>query len=405
MTRSHPKAYARLICSTLLLALVFLQAGWTAPNTLVRDSIPNQYKWDLSLIYPDWEAWENDLATATALVEEFSSYQGTMNQGADRLVELLQKRDRIGLMTDQIYLYAGLSYCTDLRDNEAAGRNQRSESMQTKFEQASSWFEPELLALPSETLQGWLEQDARLAPYRFKIEDVIRQRNHVLSADQEKLLSYFGSFNDAPSNIYSELLYSDIDYPDFVTVSGDTVTLTEGQIWYQMGVNRDQDERYRMFETFYHTYQDNINTYASIYNAILQRDWASAQARGYSSTLEASVDPNQVPLGVYENLVTTVRQGTGPLRRYHQVRRQALGLDNYYWSDRKIPVVEFDKTYEYDEVVPWVIEAVAPMGEEYQARTRELLEGRWVDVYENEGHGFSKRAIELNAWRDASVFL
>jgi oligoendopeptidase F len=167
--------------------------------------------------------------------------------------------------------------------------------------------------------------------------------------------------------------------------NGDTITLSEGQVWFQMGVNRNQDERYQMFETFYHTYQTSVNTYASIYNSVLQRDWATTQARGYASTLEASVDPNQVPLSVYENLVTTVRQGTEPLQRYHQVRRRALGLDEYYWSDRKIPVVEFNKTYEYDEVVPWVIEAVAPLGEEYQARTRELLEGRWVDTYENEG--------------------
>ncbi len=385
MTRSQPNCYARLTSMTLLLTLLACTAGWTAPNTLVRDSIPDQYKWDLSPIYPDWEAWDADLATASALVDEFAGYQGSMAQGVDQLVDLLQTRDRTGLLVDQIYLYSGLSYYTDLRDNDAAARYQRYENLQTRFEQASSWLHPELLALPSETLRSWLDQDARLAPYRFEIEDVIRQRDHVLRADQEKLLSYFGSFDDAPSNIYSELVYSDIAYPDYVTTSNDTLTLTEGQIWLQLGTNRDQDERKRMFETFYYTYQKNVNTYASIYNGVLQHDWASAQARNYGSTLEAAVDPDHVPTSVYQNLVTTVRQGTGPLQRYHQVRREALGFDEYYWSDRKIPLTEFDKTYEYDEVVPWVIEAVAPLGEEYQALTRELLEGRWVDVYENEG--------------------
>jgi oligoendopeptidase F len=354
------------------------------PNTLVRDSIPEQYKWDLGDIYAGWEAWEADFAEATGEVDSLATLQGMPSTSAANLLSVLRFKDRVGMMVDRLSLFADLSYVTAMADNELNARYQRMQTLEADLAEASSWLEPELLKLPWDTVTQWLNRENDLALYRYWLENIFRLKEHYLDQAQEKLLSYFGGFNNSPDGVYSSFVYSDIQYPTFVLASGDTILLSESQTWYQMRVNRDQGERQRMFRTFYETYHTYVNTYAAIYNGVLQRDWALARARNYATSLEAALNYDNVPVGVYENLVSTVRQGTEPLQRYHRLRRQALGLEHYYWSDRQAPLVESDRTYEYDEAVSWVIGATAVLGEDYTARLKQFFEQRRVDVYENE---------------------
>jgi oligoendopeptidase F len=370
----------RAAACCLIIALTAL-AG---PGSLVRDSIPEQYRWDLGDIYANWDLWETDFAEAAGLVDSFATLQGTPSAGAGDLLSVLQFRDRIGMMVDRLSLFAGLCYVTAMADNDLNARYQRIQNLEADLAEASSWLEPELLRLPWDTVERWLDDEDSLAVYRYWLENTFRLKQHYLDEEQEKLLSYFGGFNNSPDGIYSGFVYSDIQYPSFELASGDTILLSESQAWYQMRVNRDQSERQMIFRTFYQTYHTYVNTYAAIYNSVLQRDWALARARNYETALQAALDYDNVPVGVYENLVSTVRQGTEPLQRYHRMRRRALGLEHYYWSDRQAPLVELDRAYEYDETVPWMIEATAVLGEGYTTRLKQLFERRRVDVYENE---------------------
>ena len=129
----------------------------------------------------------------------------------------------------------------------------------------------------------------------------------------------------------------------------------------------------------------NVNTYASLYNGVLQRDWFHAQSRGYRTTLDAALHGNNIPPAVVENLIETTKAGTEPLRRYHRLRKRVLGLDTYHTYDATIPLVDFDRKYPYDQVLEWLPASVAPLGRDYQARLRDVLKGEWIDVYENPG--------------------
>jgi oligoendopeptidase F len=163
------------------------------------------------------------------------------------------------------------------------------------------------------------------------------------------------------------------------------VTVSYGQYRAILSTRREQSDREKAFRALYETYNTSLNTYATLYNAVCQRDWFNARARGYASTLEAALHGDNIPTTVVENLIETTRGSVEPLRRYHRVRRQALGLPTYQVFDFSIPLVEHDKKYPYDDVLDWIVEAVSPLGPEYQARMREGFSGRWVDVYENEG--------------------
>jgi len=383
LNRALTKSITPLVLSCLLLASA-LPAQAEAPATRDRAKIPDRYKWDLSRIYPDWNAWEADYAAAEALVTEIAGLQGTLAEGPQALERARQVIDRYGMLIDKVDLFASLNQSVDQGNNNFTARSQRAGNLRSNFAQASSWFDPELLSIPWDTMSTWLDKTPGLAPHRFGIENLYRQARHVLDEDKERLLSYFNSFNRAPSQIYDEIAISDIKFPNYV-IGSDTITLTEPQTWYQLEANRNQAERAAMFARYIQVYTDYANTYASIYNGVLQRDWAHTQARTYQSTLEASLDSDNVPTSVYENLVMTARTNTAPLRRYHQLRKQALGLERYCWTDRRVKIVEFDKTYDYDAVVPLVIASSARLGAAYQDSVREMLTGRWIDVYENDG--------------------
>jgi len=238
-----------------------------------------------------------------------------------------------------------------------------------------------------------LDETEGLAPYRYGIENLFRQQEHVLTEDKERLLSYFSPVNSAPNNIYTEITTSDIKYAETALSDGDSVTMTPGTYYNILTNNRNQADRRKAFENFYGVYHANVNTYAAIYKGVLQRDWAQAQARNYNSCLEAALDGDNVPVEVYKTLVNTVRAGVEPMQRYYKLRKRLLGLEEYHLYDGSVAVVDFNKQYNYDEIVDWVIESVAPLGKDYQGRMRQIFENRWVDVYESD----NKRTGAFNA--------
>jgi oligoendopeptidase F len=372
-----------VLASLLLLALAVNVIA--KPNTLVRDEIPDKYKWTLNDIYPDWQSWEKDLVYLQELMDQYAAMQGTLNSGPEQILKAYKLDDELGMTAYKVYRYPALARALDTRDNDMSSKVQQVQIAFSKFGVATSWFSPELLAIPWETMKSWLDQTAELAPYRYSIENLYRQQKHVLDAEKEQLLSYYSPFSGSPVSVYSMLATSDIQFPDVTLSTGETVTMTRGNYGQIMSTNRIQTDRKLAFENHYQVYEDNINTYAAIYNGVLQRDWASAQARNYSSCLEAFLDGDNVPVEVYETLIETVKQNTAPLIRYMKLRKKALGLEEYHLYDGGIPIVDFDKTYDYDEVGDWITESVKPLGKEYHKKIKKVFQGGWVDVFENEG--------------------
>jgi oligoendopeptidase F len=355
------------------------------PFGLDRDSIPDKYKWNFSDIYADWDAWRAGMAELETLMDQYTALEGTLAQGPDRVLKAYRLGDQLGMLLYKVYRYPQLMRDTDTRNNEVSAKLQEVQILLAKFNSATSWFNPELLSIPWDTMKGWLNKSPELAPYAFSIEDLYRSQEHVLTPEQEKLLSYFSQFNGIPGAIHDELSTSDIDFPEITLSDGSTVRVTPGNYYNILATNRNQEDRRKAFEAHYSVYHTNVNTYASIYNGILQRDWALAQARNYGSTLDAALFGDNVPHEVFETLLSTVKAGTEPVRRYMKLRKDRLGLDTYHLYDGSIPIVDIDKTYKYDDITEHIIASVEPLGEEYQSKMRRVFTDRWVDVYENEG--------------------
>jgi len=394
--------YAKTLFTTIIGIALFAGAIQAAkPNTLDRDQIPDKYKWDLSHIYPNWEAWEADLNKMQGLMDEFAGLKGTLANGPEALLHAYQVSEELDKLSYMVYQYPSLSRVTDTRNNEIAAKLQQVRIMFSKFGVATAWFSPELLSIPWETMDKWLNETAGLDPYRYTIENLYRQQKHVLSEDKEQLLSYFSAFRGTPGSIYRELSTSDIKFPEVTLSDSIPVTMTSGQYYNTLSTNRNQADRAKAFENYYGVYDANANTYAAIYNAVLQRDWGMAQARNYGSCVEAALEGDNVPIEVYENLVKMVKAGAGPAQRYYALRKKMLGLKEYHGYDASIPIVNLSKTYDYDDITDWIVESVKPLGKEYQNTMKKAFSNRWIDVYENEGKrsgAFSARVYGVHPY-------
>jgi oligoendopeptidase F len=350
-----------------------------------RTDVPARYTWDLSAICGSWDEWQQAYDALDLSVREFEARKGTLGSGAAALRNAFEAMDRMGALSYRVWYYAALHYDQDQRDNAISARRQQVQILFARQAQASAWFNPEVLAIPRATIDGWLAHDPALAVYRFALDSLFHEQEHVLDDAGERLMSLAGRSSSVPPDAYAAMTTADMTFPAITLADGSRVTLSYGRYRALLETNRNQDDRAAAYRAFHGTYAAHQNTYAAIYNGVLQRDWFHARARGYASTLEAALHGNDIPTTVFENLIASARAGVEPLRRYYRLRRRALGLDAYRLHDVSIPLVEHDARYGYDEVGAWIVDSVAPLGEAYQQAVRRAFADRWIDVYENEG--------------------
>ena len=350
-----------------------------------REAIPASYRWDLSAICRDWDDWSRSYDELERGIEAFAALKGTLASGAEALMAAFRAMDATGALSYRVWYFASLHYDQDQRDNDANARRPQVQILFARLQQAGAWFNPELLSIPRDEVRRWLDTSSALAVYRFAIESLFHEQEHVLDERGERLMSFASRYDSAPHDSYAALTTADMQSPSIALASGERVTLTYGQYRALLETNRRQEDREAAYRAFNGAYAQHQNTYAALYNAVLQRDWFHARARGYASTLEAALHGNSIPTSVVDNLISVTKAGVEPLRRYHQLRRRVLGLDTYRLFDVFVPLVDHRAHYRYDEVGRWIVDSVAPLGRAYQEDVETALAGGWIDVFENKG--------------------
>src|SRR5947208_5160091 len=255
-----------------------------APQLRERTDIDDRFKWSLTDIFTGWPEWQAAFDELDTKIGAYAALQGTLAQGADRLLDAMKLSDDIGQLTYKVWYFAGLKYDEDQRDNAINARRQQVQILFAKASQASAWFNPELLQIPLPTVQRWMQENRELAVYRFAIEDLYRQQEHVLDEKGEHLLSLSSRFSSAPYDAYAALSTADVKHPTIKLSSGAETTLTYGQYRAILATNRNQSDRAASFDAYHKVFAANVNTYASLYNGVLQRDWFHSQSRGYRTT-------------------------------------------------------------------------------------------------------------------------
>lgn len=375
-----------IIMATLLLAMTNIAVMAQEKTYEKRADVPEEYKWNLQDIYESWEAWETDLASVQQMMDEVVSFKGKLAGSKENFKKVVVMQSDMIKIAMKLYSYPSLMKAVESANPEVSNRLQQVQYMFAKYSTTMSWYTPELLTIPEQTMMTWIEGDEILHDYKFSMQKMYRSQEHVLDPQMETLLSYFSQVSGAPSTIYNELSNSDIQYGEVTLSDGTTVKATPGTSAQILSYNQNQEDRRKVSEAMYSVYETNKHTYASIYNAVCQSDWASAQARNYKSTLEASLHGDNIPEEVYTNMIKSVKENVAPLQKYLKLRAKALGLEgNYHRYDGSIALTDSEIKYPYEEAKKNVLKSIEPLGKDYGKKMKQAMSEGWLDVYEYEG--------------------
>ncbi len=349
-----------------------------------RNEVAVEHTWNFTDIFSDDAAWEAALAEAEKAVAGVDAIRGTLGASAASMKAGLDTMTEINRQVELLYLYAMLRLNVDNGDAFYQNMQGRVMSLFVRLSAASSFLSPEVLSIDEGKMQGFLK-DPMLATYRHFLEDTVRMRPYTKDAETERLLAMLSDAANTPSHAYSMMESVDMTFPSFRDASGEEVTLTHGNF----GVyreSRDARVRRESFELYFGEFQKYINTLAAMYAGNVKFDSYYTRVRGYASACERALFADNVPVSVYDKLIDAVHGGLGTMRRYLELRRRVLGLEELHMYDLYCPMVkDVDMNVPYGDAQELVRRATLPLGPEYQALLDRAFSERWIDVYENKG--------------------
>lgn len=343
-----------------------------------------KFQWRLSDLYEDTGAWERALQEAQAQIAAIEAHRGRLGESADTLLAVLRNRSAAERQLVQAYTYAHLHKDTDNGNATYQGMTDRAMQAIIAAQAALSFIEPEILAIAPETLRAWA-QEPRFQNFRFYLEDLDRQRAHLLSAAEERILAMAEDPLSGADNAFTMLSDVDLDFGTVVDAQGQEVKLTHSTYGLLLE-SPDRRVRRDAFRSLYKAYRSVKNTIAATYAASVKADVFRARVRGYAGSLEAALDGNNVPVAVYEQLIEAVHEKLPALQKYLALRKRQLGLDQLEMYDLYTPIVpECSMPMTYEEAKALVKEALKPLGERYGRLLDEAYDNHWIDVYESAG--------------------
>lgn len=350
-----------------------------------RDEISASDKWALEDLYPTDEDWKRELDTLTQDRETLMSFAGKLGSSGQALYAYLNLSEISGVKAEKLGNYCMRRADEDTRNASAQAMQGRFMSAMVELSAACSFDTPEIMALSEETLAKFYEECPELERYRRYLTELRRKKAHTLSAAEEKLLAAAGEMAQTPDTVYSALADADLTFRDAVDAQGIAHPLTQGT-FVKLEESPDRTLRKSAYENLYDGFTTFQNTAAAILNGQNKQLKFYADARKYSSALEASLDGNHVPVSVYDNLIEAVHQKLPSMHRYVRLRKKLLGVEQLHFYDIYTPLLPgVDQTISFEQAKQTVYEALAPLGEDYRAILKEGFDNRWIDVYQNQG--------------------
>jgi oligoendopeptidase F len=351
-----------------------------------RASVPDEFKWRLSDIYPTEEEWERDFELVKADLPKLASKRGTLGRSARELLDCLKLRDEISIRLGRLYSYAAMKSHEDTRDSKYQALSNRAATLAVEVSSAASFITPEIIAIPDAALSSFMDGGAcDFSDYRFMLKEIIRQKEHVLTENEEALLAKVGDMANTADAVFSMLTNADMKFADIEDEDGNMVEMSDER-YIKYVSSRLRPVRKAAFESLYEAYSRNNNTLGATFNGMLKTARFYADARKYGSDIEASLNGPNIPASVYNNLVSTIEGNLEPLHRYMALRKKILGLDELRMYDIYVPLVENPyKDIPWETAKKMATDALAPLGGEYMARFKAGLEAGWIDVLPNRG--------------------
>ncbi|MCL2025442.1 MAG: oligoendopeptidase F [Leptospirales bacterium] len=352
--------------------------------TLKRSEIQKKDCWDLSPLFagePEWEALFTEIENS---MSRYNTFKGTLHESFEKFRTAIEFDADISRKLDRLYTYAHLKNDEDKANQHNLSLYERALNLYTRCSELSSFMTPEIQSLPDDVMARY-KSDKSMQDYSFFFEKILRYKPHTLSPEIEHIMATTTEIAQAPSQIFSQLDNADLTFGTIEDENGKVSELTHGN-FSSFLINRSRDVRKKAFFTYYDSYEKHKNTIAAALSFSNKKDFFYSRTRKFANCRAASLFSDNVPEEVYDNLVRTVRNNTGPLFKYLRFRKEALGLDELHFYDTYVPISgDADFHVSYEEAVEICLSALVSLGEEYGSVLKAGLLGGWVDRYENKG--------------------
>ncbi|SET15676.1 oligopeptidase F. Metallo peptidase. MEROPS family M03B [Oceanobacillus limi] len=350
-----------------------------------RSEVPVEKTWRLEDIFETDEAWEKELQSLKNDIPKVSQFQGKLAESADTLYEMLKLQDEISERLGKLYTYSRMRYDQDTTNSFYQALNSKAENVLTLASSSMSFLVPEILAIDEGKLKRFLDEKEELKLYEHTLNEITRQRDHVLSEREEELLAEASEPMSTASKTFSMLNNADLTFPSVKNEDGEEVDLTHGR-YIGFLESKDRSVREEAFKAMYSKYGEFKNTFASTLSGVVKTHNFNAKVRNYDSARQSALDNNNIPEQVYDNLVEAVNEKLPLLHRYAKLRKKVLGVDELHMYDMYTPLVQdVDMKIPYEKAQEYTLEALKPLGDEYVNIVKEGFENRWIDVEENKG--------------------
>ena len=379
--------HMELVRRRLAVAFVFFVflTLMTSAQERDRSKVPDQYKWDLTAIYPSDQAWRTAKDQFVAELPKVRELQGSLASSPKHLADVLELSSHLEKELNRLFVYAGLISDQDTRVSAYQAMKQEMLQLGAKFGAETAFIEPEILKIDKATIDRFVAEEPRLKVYRQYLDDIQRRRAHTLDDAEEKLLAGAGVMAGAPASIFGIFADADFPYPTVVLSDGKSVKLDKAAFsLYRAGSSRE--DRQKVMAAFFGALGAYSGTYGSLLNAKVQGAAFYARSHKYGSVLEASLDSANIPTSVYIRLIDGVNKNLPTFHRYLKLRKRMMGLQELHYYDLYAPLVKsVELKYSVEEAQRNILTALAPLGPEYAAGAKRAFTERWIDLYPNTG--------------------
>ena len=349
-----------------------------------REEINLEDKWKLEKIYANEDAWEKDFNILKKESPKLREFAGKLND-KEEIIKYLELNEKVSRLGETLYVYAHMKSDEDTSNQKYQSYMNKIDAFMAEFASYGAFFVPEILALPDEFIKDLIKNDERFKIYEFMLMDILKEKPHILTKEMEELLALASDCLDAPSSIHNMLTNADMTFGNIKDEDGDEVELTEGN-YSSFIKSKDRSVREAAFKRLFGEYKKFDNTLATTLTSSVKSFNFSARVRKYSSPIEASLSPNDIPVSVYENAIKTINDNLSSLHRYVKIKKKLLGLEEMHMYDLYVPIIEVEKEkISFDEGVKLANEGLKPLGEEYLNLFNEGINSGWIDKYENKG--------------------
>ena len=352
---------------------------------ITRNEVKPEDKWCLEDLYATDDLFKASYKQMEDTLPSFHAYEHHLSQDGQTLLSFLKAQDTFWEEVNKLYVYAHMRLHEDGGRSIYQDLSQKTEMLSIKASSALAFVNPELSSLSPEKLESFYESIPELTHYKRYLDEILRQKAHILDAETEALLAEVGDIAGTAQNTFAMLNNVDLKFPTLKNAKGEEIRLTHAT-YIPLMESPDRHVRHSAFDALYTTYSSYKNTLASLFAGNVKQFGLFSKVRHFKSPLHMALSENNIPTEVYHNLILTVNHHLKPLHDYMTLRKETLGLDSLHMYDLFVPMIkDFNKEISFNEAKEIVLKALAPLGEDYLCVVRSAFENGWIDKYENEG--------------------